>query len=307
MTQNNSDISIKEVTKVFSTGFGKTKLGVDSLNLEVPRGQVVGLLGPNGSGKSTTIKMILGFLRPTRGSLWVCGHQVPQKITRSFIGYLPENPRFPKFLSGRSLLSFYGKLLDLSGKKLETRIDFLLELVNLKHAALEKVQGYSKGMTQRLAIAQALLNEPRLLIFDEPMSGLDPLGRRDIRNLIGRVHEELPQATIFFSSHILEDVEQLCSMVAVLQKGRLQTFCTIQELLKLDSQKFEVVAVTPEGSQAKSLEGTDELTQYLIESKKKGLTIASVTSRRTSLEQALFQEGQLKIETDHKRNLEAPL
>lgn len=291
MNSIDTDISIQNVTKVFKTGFGKTKRGVDALTLNVPKGQVVGLLGPNGSGKSTTIKMVLGFLRPSHGEIWVCGHRVPQRIARSFIGYLPENPRFPKFLSGRALLHYYGNLLSLKGKQLESRIDFLLELVNLQHAGHEKVQGYSKGMTQRLAIAQALLNEPRLLIFDEPMSGLDPLGRKDIRSLISRIHSELPQATIFFSSHILEDVEQLCSMVAVLRKGHLQTFCSIQDLLKLDEQKFEVVTLTPEGSKAKSLAGTDELTHFLIDSKQKGITVVSVASHRTSLEQALFKEA----------------
>jgi ABC-2 type transport system ATP-binding protein len=293
MNPTETDISIKNVTKVFKTGFGKTKLGVDSLTLDVPKGQVIGLLGPNGSGKSTTIKMILGFLRPTGGTISVCGYQVPNKITRSFIGYLPENPRFPKFLSGRTLLEFYGKLVSLTGKKLESRIDFLLELVSLQHAANEKVNGYSKGMTQRLAIAQALLNEPRLLIFDEPMSGLDPLGRRDIRSLILRIHQELPQATIFFSSHILEDVEQLCSMVAVLRKGHLQTFCTINELLKMENQKFEVVTLNSNGSEAKFLSGPEELTRFLIESKQQGITIASVSSHRTNLEQALFKDGPL--------------
>lgn len=297
------DISIQDVSKVFSTGFGKKKTGVNHLSLEVPRGQVVGLLGPNGSGKSTTIKMILGFLQPSAGEIWVCGHKVPDKITRSFIGYLPENPRFPKFLTGRALLKFYGRLLSLSGKALENRIDFLLELVNLKWASDERVQGYSKGMTQRLAIAQSLLNEPRLLIFDEPMSGLDPLGRKDIRKLISRIHTELPQATIFFSSHILEDVEQLCSMVALLRKGQLKTFCSIDELLKLEGQRFEVsvslpearLEVAPQITQVHTLNSTDELLNFLNESRAKGVRIMGISSHRNKLEEALFKDGDLPL------------
>jgi len=302
---NTADILIQGVSKQFRTGLGKSKIGVQNLNLEVPKGQVVGLLGPNGSGKSTTIKMILGFLRPTRGIIWVCGHQVPSQITRSFIGYLPENPRFPKFLSGRSLLTFYGKLLSLSGKELEKRIDFLLDLVNLKAAGDEKVQGYSKGMTQRLAIAQALINKPRLLIFDEPMSGLDPLGRKDIRSLIGRIHSELPEATIFFSSHILEDIEQLCSMVALLKKGQLQTFCTIDELLKSEIQRFEVSVRHSKETEIKTLTGTDELIAYLNESKSKGFLVSGINSQRKTLEEALFRDGHPGIKTARTNSPEA--
>ncbi|MFM8270279.1 MAG: ABC transporter ATP-binding protein [Pseudomonadota bacterium] len=290
-TNGKPDILIEGVSKLFKVGFGKTKVGVRDLNLAIPKGQVVGLLGPNGSGKSTTIKMILGFLRPSAGNIWVCGHQVPNRMTRSFIGYLPENPRFPKFLSGRALLQFYGKLLALSGNELEKRIDFLLELVNLAGASHEKVQGYSKGMTQRLAIAQALLNKPRLLIFDEPMSGLDPLGRKDIRSLIGRIHMELPEASIFFSSHILEDIEQLCSMVALLKKGQLQTFCSIDELLKSESQKFEVAVRSSQETELKTLNGTDELIDFLHLSKSKGLLISSINSQRKTLEEALFRDS----------------
>ncbi|NDC25047.1 MAG: ABC transporter ATP-binding protein [Proteobacteria bacterium] len=307
-SMNNVDILIKNVSKRFSTGWGKSKMGVDGLSLEVPKGQVVGLLGPNGSGKSTTIKMILGFLKPTAGEIWVCGHQVPDKITRSFIGYLPENPRFPKFLSGRALLTFYGNLLSLSGKALTNRIDFLLDLVDLRWASEEKVQGYSKGMTQRLAIAQSLLNEPRLLIFDEPMSGLDPLGRKDIRNLIRRIHSELPEATIFFSSHILEDVEQLCSSVALLRKGKLKTFCSIDELLKVEGNRFEVSirdsqqadTLPPGNLTTKNLNGTEELISFLNQAQQKGISIASISSHRNKLEEALFKEGELNL--NHPEN-----
>lgn len=291
MKQNEqTDISIQNVSKVFRTGFGLKKTGVNGLSLEVPRGQVVGLLGPNGSGKSTTIKMIMGFLKPTAGTMTVCGHAVPSKISRSFIGYLPENPRFPKFLSGKSLLQFYGSLLSIKGKALAHRIEFLLDLVNLRWAANEKVQGYSKGMTQRLAIAQALLNEPRLLIFDEPMSGLDPLGRKDIRKLIAEVHSELPEATIFFSSHILEDVEQLCSSVALLKKGRLQTFCKVEELLKVEAQRFDVAVKHDSTTETKSLTGTQELVSFLNEAKNKGYLVMGISSHRTSLEEALFKD-----------------
>lgn len=170
---NQSSIVLTDVTKTFKTGLFKTKLAVDHLNLDIPSGEVVGLLGPNGSGKSTTIKMILGFLRPSSGEILICGHSAENKSARRFLGYLPENPRFQKFLTGNEILKYYGNLLGLQGIDSEKKMTFLMELVNLKHACKERVQGYSKGMTQRLAIAQSLLNNPPILIFDEPMSGLD--------------------------------------------------------------------------------------------------------------------------------------
>lgn len=283
-----TDISIKEVSKVFQMGFGRKKVGVIDLSLEVPRGQVIGLLGPNGSGKSTTLKMILGFLKPSKGQIWVCGNPVPSKASRSVIGYLPENPRFPKFMSGNNLLIFYGRLLGLSGAALHKRLDYLLELVSLKHAGKEKVQGYSKGMTQRLAIAQSLLNSPRLLIFDEPMSGLDPLGRRDIRDLIAKIHQEFPKSTIFFSSHILEDVERLCSSVALLKKGRLEKFGALEELLGSESQKFELTIkneTTP-----RTLQSIEELVDCLNTLKQQGKDITTLNSHRLNLETTLFRD-----------------
>jgi len=285
---NQTDILIKDVSKFFNTGFGRKKTGVIDLSLEVPKGQVVGLLGPNGSGKSTTLKMILGFLKPSKGQIWVCGQEVPSRASRSVIGYLPENPRFPKFMTGQNLLRFYGQLLGLSGPSLLKRIDFLFNLVGLSHARLEKVQGYSKGMTQRLAIAQALLNEPRLLIFDEPMSGLDPIGRRDIRQLIAKIHDELSEATIFFSSHILEDVEQLCSMVALLKKGKLEKFCSIDELLSPQNQKFELLVRSEKTPRV--LNSTQDLVKCLHDIEDQGKIVASLNSHRLSLEKALFTD-----------------
>ncbi len=282
-----SDISINQVTKVFHPHLGKRKLAVDGLSLEVPQGKVVGLLGPNGSGKSTTLKMILGFLRPTSGTILVCGEKVPSKISRSFIGYLPENPRFPRFLSGRKLLNYYGQLLGLRGASLNKRSDYLLHLVGLQSAADEAVRGYSKGMTQRLAIAQALLNEPRLLILDEPMSGLDPLARREMRKLISQIHEELPQATIF-SSHILEDVEQLCSLVALLHKGKLQKFEQVESLLKSDQNQFEVSVLTPTGVRTALFPNAEELISFVKESGEKGVRIQSIATNRFKLEESLF-------------------
>lgn len=307
--KNNECITISHLSKTFKTGFFKKKKAVDDLSLTVPSGQVVGLLGPNGSGKSTTIKMIMGFLRPNAGEILICGHPADSKIARNFVGYLPENPRFQKFLTGRDILRYYGRLLELSGLELEKRMDLLLELVSLKHAADERVHGYSKGMTQRLAIAQSMLKNPPLLIFDEPMSGLDPLGRLEIRKLIRTIHEENPESTLFFSSHVLEDVEELCAHVALLQKGKLKTFCTIESLIEGEEKRFDITLKNiPQpletelfsGTKALntavglnySVQGVDKLSQTLSRLVKEGVEILRVSSHRKKLEEALFRENE---------------
>lgn len=301
------DITLTDVTKVFQLGLWKKKTAVSQVTFAVPRGEIVGLLGPNGSGKSTIMKMILGFLRPTHGEILICGYTPQQQISRSLIGYLPENPRFQKFLSAREVLRYYGRLVGLEGQALRSRIDELLTLVNLKAAADERNQGYSKGMIQRLAVAQALLAQPRILIFDEPMSGLDPLGRMEIRELIQRIKEEMPSTTMFLSTHILSDVERLCASVILLHRGKLKRYCSIQELMLEDTNRFDLVVrelppplekrykeeqtihPSPLGF-SMVVEGTDELIQVLTELRKFGAKVVGVFSQRTSLEEALFRE-----------------
>lgn len=308
-------ISLTEVTKVFKTGLLKTKTAVDNLNLEVPAGEVVGLLGPNGSGKSTTMKMILGFLKPTLGEILICGESSNNISARAYIGYLPENPRFQKFLTGKEILIYYGKLLGLQGTHLKNRIELLFELVNLKHAAFERVQGYSKGMTQRLAIAQSLLNQPALLIFDEPMSGLDPLGRIEMRNLINTIHAENPKTTIFFSSHVLEDVETLCKSVALLQKGKLKTYTSIESLISSDQQKYDIVIKNLSPSlelelfgkntsksvatgKSFSIEGPERLSWVISQLLKTPAQIIGITGQRRQLEEALFKASEVFTKTE---------
>lgn len=306
---SNSCIILTEVTKTFKLGLFRTKTAVDGLNLEVPSGEVVGLLGPNGSGKSTTIKMILGFLKPTSGEILICGHSAENQFSRRFIGYLPENPRFQKFLTGHEILEYYGHLLGIEGTTLTKKIDFLMDLVNLKHACHERVQGYSKGMTQRLAIAQSLLNNPQILIFDEPMSGLDPLGRIEMRNLINTVHVENPKSTLFFSSHVLEDVESLCKSVALLQKGKLKTFAPVNSLIADELQRYEIVIENPSEKieshilskcpqkniaigKSFSVEGVDQLSRILAQLSDAQAKIISVTGQRRKLEEALFRANE---------------
>ncbi len=301
-------ISVTGVTKIFHTGIIKRKLAVEDLTFAVEKGQVVGLLGANGSGKSTTIKMILGFLKPTRGEIQVCGQSSEERRARSFIGYLPENPKFQRFLTAHDVMHYFGKLLGMHGADLEKRAAYLLDLVGLKHAAKEKVHGFSKGMTQRLALAQALINQPPLLIFDEPMSGLDPLGRKEIRTLIMRIHDEMPESTLFFSTHILADIEQVCSSVILLRHGRLKRQCTLDDLMSRNDQRFEVIVrniapdltkkylnvpnsrMTAAGIQF-TLEGAASLISKLSEIEKDGADVVAINSQRKSLEDELFGDN----------------
>jgi ABC-2 type transport system ATP-binding protein len=307
---SNDAISLTGVSKIFRTGIFKKKVGVKDLTFSVAPGEVVGLLGANGSGKSTTIKMILGFLKPTEGNILVCGHGANERIARKFIGYLPENPRFQKFLTAGQLMQYFGQLSGLGKKKAQEESDRLLELVHLKHVAKERIQGFSKGMTQRLAIAQSLLNNPQLLIFDEPMSGLDPVGRKEVRQLISRVHAEFPKATLFFSTHILADVEQLCSSAILLRASRLTQQSRLDDLLVSASLRYEL-QVKGLPSQVKSkylakpgarpseagilfnIDGTSELIGCLSEIDKSGGHIISIDTHRKSLEEALFKDQNL--------------
>jgi ABC-2 type transport system ATP-binding protein len=193
---------------------------LDSLDLTVPAGIVFGFLGPNGAGKTTTIKLLSGLTRPTAGRAWLAGAEVTagDGAARARYGYLPEEPAMYGWMSGREFLTFSGELFGLDGRALAARVEELLELVDLKEAAKRRVGGYSRGMRQRLALAQALINRPPVLLLDEPASALDPMGRREVLSLLDRLRHE---TTVFMSTHILADVERVCDRVAILDHGRL--------------------------------------------------------------------------------------
>lgn len=203
---------------------------VVDVDLSVEPGEIFGLLGPNGSGKSTTIKMILGLLHPTRGSVSVFGRPASDVRTKSRIGYLPEESYSYRFLNARETLHYYGTLFQISRKERVRRIEELLDMVGLRGAARRPVGEYSKGMARRIGLAQALINDPDLLILDEPTSGLDPIGAKLVKDIIVRLGHEL-RKTILLSSHLLADVEEVCSRVTILYGGRVQVAGTMQEVL----------------------------------------------------------------------------
>jgi len=223
-------ISAHKLRKVYRTGFWmRPVVGLDGLDLAVHRGEVFGLIGPNGAGKTTTIKILTGLQSATSGSATVMGRPYDDPRSRQQLGFLPERPYFYEHLSGRELLDFYGRLFDMDAGLRRRRIQELLERVDLARFADVPIHKYSKGMVQRVGLCQAILHEPDLVILDEPMSGLDPLGRALVRDII--LEERARGATVCFSSHVLSDVESMSDRVAILVRGSLRGVGTVRELI----------------------------------------------------------------------------
>ncbi len=217
----------------------ETKLAVRDLSLKVRAGQVFGFLGPNGAGKTTTMNVLLGFVNATGGSAKIFGVDVRQPIARQRIGYLPELTYYYKFLTAEELLRFYARIFRIPKAETEQRIDRILKLVELEHARKRQIRTYSKGMQQRAGLAQALINDPDLLILDEPTSGLDPLGRMKVRDIIQRLRND--GKTVFFSSHELGEVETVCDRVAILHQGELKVEGSVEELKQQYQTHLEAI------------------------------------------------------------------
>jgi ABC-2 type transport system ATP-binding protein len=226
-------------------GIGRT-VAVDGLSLEIEPGEIFGLLGPNGAGKTTTLKMMVGLLRPDRGSVRLFGLPPSDRAARARMGFLPENPYFYDYLTGEEFLDFYGRLRGLAGRERRERVRKTLARVGMDRHGSRPLRKCSKGMIQRLGLAQAVLTDPDLVILDEPMSGLDPRGRREVRDLILSLRER--GRTVFFSSHILQDAELICDRVAILVRGRVRSLGRLDELVSRKIRWFEVTVqgVAPE-------------------------------------------------------------
>ncbi|MFC1498008.1 ABC transporter ATP-binding protein [Verrucomicrobiota bacterium] len=222
-------VEICNLTVVF-TSHKQTITAVDGLNLTIMPGQVLGFLGPNGAGKTTTMHVLLGFIAATSGDARIFGDDVSHTIVRQRIGYLPEHPDTYRFLTGRELLIMTGRLFSMRGKSLHARTDKVLQLVDLVKASNRRIGTYSRGMMQRICLAQALINNPDLVILDEPTSGLDPIGRMRIRKIITDLRDE--GKTVFFSSHELSEAELVCNHLAVLSKGKLVAEGAAEDLVK---------------------------------------------------------------------------
>ena len=225
-------VETRNLGKIYRDFWGRKKVhALKSLDLEVRRGEIFGLLGPNGSGKSTTIKLMLGLLFPTSGRVFVFGKDATDVSKNERIGYLPEESYLYKFLNADETLDFYGRLFDMSADERRERSAKLIKMVKLEHARRRQLKEYSKGMTRRIGLAQALINEPEFLVLDEPTTGLDPLGTRDMKDLILRLRDE--GKTILLCSHQLADVQDVCDRVAILHQGELKELGRVDSLLKM--------------------------------------------------------------------------
>ena len=299
-------VEIDGLTKDYEVGFvKKTKVrALDHLTLEVRTGEIFGFLGPNGAGKTTTLKLLTRLIYPTEGTARILGRPIDDVATRSRVGYLSENPYFYDYLSGRELLEYTAALFGVPREKARSHSDELLDLVGLEREQADRqLRKYSKGMLQRIGIAQALVNDPEIVFMDEPMSGLDPIGRREVRDLLLSLRAK--NKTVFFSSHILSDVEALCDRAAVLSRGKLVRCGTVQELAGAQDSALEVVAVgvdasevgrfsdsmstvesataTPNGVHLVLFDGS-EVEQALAAIRRSGGKLVSINPRRRSLE-----------------------
>ncbi len=235
MTEMVPAVEIKNLVKDFKTSLRKQSLrAVDGVSIRIMPGEVYGLIGPNGSGKSTTMKALLGLAVPTSGQCSIFGKDSLKVDSRNDVGFLPENPYFYKHLSGAETLRFYGKLCGLKGKKLDERVSELLALVDLEEARDRRLGGYSKGMLQRIGLAQALVQEPRLVILDEPTAGVDPIGSRQIRDLIFKLKER--GITVFLCSHLLEQVQEVCDHVGIIFRGKMVKEGRLEDLIAIEDQ-----------------------------------------------------------------------
>ncbi|MBU3664568.1 MAG: ABC transporter ATP-binding protein [Chthoniobacterales bacterium] len=243
---NRFPVEIDHLTKVFKVPMRRDRVvAVRDLSLRVEPGEVYGLLGPNGSGKSTTLKIVLGLISPTRGRTKVFGEDSALVRSRRDVGFLPENPYFYKFLTGAETVRFFGKLSGLGARELEPRIRELLELVGLTEAADRRVGSYSKGMLQRIGLAQALVQDPGLLVLDEPTAGVDPVGSREIRDLILALRKR--GKTILLCSHLLSQVQEICDRVGILARGTLVREGRVDDLLSVrDREEFVLEKTSPE-------------------------------------------------------------
>ncbi len=292
-------ISIKGLKKTFvghlSIGRIQALQGVD---LDVPSSGIYGFIGPNGAGKTTTLKIVTGLLFPSEGEVRIKGRPAGDNLVRMDLGFLPESPYFYDYLTGEELVTFFGSLFGIPGKELRDRTSSLLETVGLKGKEKLPLRKYSKGMLQRVGLAQAMVNDPEILILDEPMSGLDPIGRREIRDLILDLKEK--GKTIFFSSHILADAEMICDEVAIIVKGRIVQKGRLEELLgrevrfwdlsfkgldKLDGLPPMNVISSHQGYTMIRLDSEAAVDEAVAELPRKGAKIMSLIPHKASLEE----------------------
>src|ERR1700686_491537 len=297
-------IEILDLEKSYQVGFWRrrAKVALRPLRLSIEEGEVFGFLGPNGAGKTTTLKLLMGLVFPTAGTARILGREMDDPEVKSQIGFLPEQPYFYDHLTARELLNYYGQLSGIPAKGRSARVEEMLERVGLSDSAGMQLRKFSKGMLQRLGLAQAILHDPKLVFLDEPMSGLDPMGRREVRDLIEQLRHE--GKTVFFSTHILSDAEALCDRVGVIHEGELRGVGAVAELTSQTQGRVEIIflaqrvpaALTQLGAEARVSgdmvnavlpeKHQDEALEVL---RRERLKLISLTPVRRSLEEYYIQ------------------
>jgi ABC-2 type transport system ATP-binding protein len=305
-------VRVHQVAKDFRPGFGlRRKRVLNDVTFEVHEGEIFGFVGPNGAGKTTTLKILMGLIRPTEGSASILGCDVGESEFRDQIGFLPENPYFYPYLTAREILDFYARLSGVPSDRRAARVDELLESVKLSHAADARLRTFSKGMLQRVGVAQALIHDPKIVFLDEPMSGLDPIGRKEIRDIILALRAS--GKTVFMNTHILHDVEMICDRVAIIVKGSIRQQGRIEDVLPDSNLSSEIVLANLSASAAADFEanlgiemrGLGERVEFTVPEKQVGQVLGaaiaggaeviSVTRHRRSLEDVFMtavQEGE---------------
>jgi ABC-2 type transport system ATP-binding protein len=300
-------IEILGLEKTYSVGFWrkKPKQALRPLHLTVAEGEIFGFLGPNGAGKTTTLKLLMGLMFPTSGTARILGREINDPVMKAQIGFLPEQPYFYDYLTAHELLTYYGQLSSVAAKELSRKVDAVLQRVGLPDSGGVQLRKFSKGMLQRVGIAQAILHDPKVVFFDEPMSGLDPMGRREVRDLMEQLKHE--GKTVFFSTHILSDAEALCDHVAIINKGELRGVGAVADLTSSIHGKVELVwqgTAVPASLRALGAEChvTGDTVRAIVSEanqdaaiealRRERLRLISVTPVRTSLEDYFMQKLQ---------------
>ena len=306
-----SAIEILGLEKIYSVGFWRKrpKRALHPLHLTVEDGEIFGFLGPNGAGKTTTLKLLMGLVFPTAGSARILGCDWTDPQVKAQIGFLPEQPYFYDYLTAHELLEYYGQLSGVPAKQRKQRVDQVLQQVGLRDVQGVQLRKFSKGMLQRVGIGQAILHDPKLVFFDEPMSGLDPMGRREVRDLMSQLKSE--GKTVFFSTHILSDAETLCDRVAVIHKGELRGVGAVEDLTSSVQGKVEVIwhgtqvptsikALGAEchvtGDRVRAIIAENQQDAVIDALRRERLRLIAITPVRTSLE-AYFVEKLRRAET----------
>jgi ABC-2 type transport system ATP-binding protein len=297
-------VDIQDLTKIYQAGMRKRGIvALDNVTLSVKQGEIFALLGPNGAGKTTFLKVLLGITQPTTGTVSIAGLAPSNPQSRQKVGYLPENHRFPGYLTGLGFLEFTGRLYGLTEAEIDTRVDYLLELVGMEKWADTKLKKYSKGMSQRIGLAQALVCDPEILLLDEPTDGVDPVGKVEIRQVLEKMRGE--GKTIVLNSHLLSEVESVADRVAILSKGRLLKISTVDALIsrqnlyeieakigncfiELPPEKGKIVSISSKGLIAEL--ANEESINYVIDQMRmKRIMIRSIRPMKTSLEQSFIE------------------